>query len=190
MRGSALEALIRRSAKRQEGQGLHLTQVGARFIPGRALGPRGETTGRVIGVGGLDFAGDLLGRAVTFDAKSTESRTRFDLRLIKPHQAVIVKHAHARGAVAFFLVELGARSPAPTYYALAWPLLRPWWDRFAMADAGYLAQDKAPASIPAEVLAREGVTVPVLRGGGLDLVATIQELQGRLSAPAIQGAMS
>lgn len=178
MRGSALEALIRRSAKRQEGLGLHLTQTGARFIPGRALGPRGETSGRVVGAGGLDFAGDLQGRAVTFDAKSTENRARFDLRLIKPHQAVIVKNAHARGAVAFFLVELGARSPAPAYYALAWPVLRPWWERFAMADAGFIAQDKAPVSIPVDVLAREAVTVPVLRGGALDLVSAIQELQG------------
>lgn len=182
MRGSALEALVRRSAKRQEVSGLHLTQSGPRFIPGRAIGPRGEVAGRVIGAGALDFSGDLNGRAVTFDAKSTESRTRFDLRLIKSHQATIVQRAHARGVVAFFLIEMDSKG-TPKYFALTWPDLAEPWQRFQQQAAGYVAADKAASSIPVAQLER-GVEVIMVRGN-LDLVRAIREVMARGVSPAV-----
>lgn len=172
MKGGVLEQLIARSAARQREQGLWLLQTSPRFIPAGVIGPRGETSGRVIGAGGLDFHGDWNGRAVMLDAKSTESRTRFDLRLIKPHQAVLVKNAHARGALAGFLVELGARSPAAEYYLLTWPLLAPWWAAYQQAEAGLTTT--VAASIPAHVLS-SAVRVRRERGQ-LDLAGALAQL--------------
>ena len=124
--GSTFEALVRKSADKQAPQGLHLIQTSPRFVG--SVGPRGEAIGRIVGQGALDFIGDFRGLFVTFDAKSTQSRSSFALDLIKQHQAVIVKNTHDRGGIAFFLVEFSTLAPA-RYFALSWPTLKPWWDR-------------------------------------------------------------
>lgn len=139
--GSELESLIRQSAKKQAPEGLHLIQTSPRFI-GAITGPCGEARGRVVSLGALDFIGDYKGAFVTFDAKSTESKTSFRLSLIKQHQAVIVKKAHERGAIGFFLVEFSKLEPA-RYYALTWPFLREYWNR---QDFG------GPQSIPLKAI--------------------------------------
>jgi penicillin-binding protein-related factor A (putative recombinase) len=180
-RGTGLEILIARSAKRQEDQGLHLQRAGVRFIPGGAIGPRGLTAGRVCSAGGPDFQGDYQARAVLIEAKASASASRFELKNIREHQAVILKRAHARGCLAFFLVELAAGTPAPRYFALTWPVLAPWWEAYAHDRAGY--GPKAPSSIPVAVLEREALQVRRDRHG-LQLVEALQALACSSSALA------
>lgn len=162
MKGGALEKLVKASADRQRNEGLSLTQTAPRFI-GKP-GADGIATGRVVGTGQLDFVGDWRGRAVSIECKSTRHATRLDLRLIRRHQAVILRRAHERGAVAFLLVELGAGSPSPVYLAVPWPTLAPWWNAASYGGA---------QSIPRAALDAGSVTVP-RRGNYLDLVATIR----------------
>ena len=161
--GSNLEALVRCSADRLEDQGFHLIQTSPRFVG--SVGPKGEAFGRIVGQGALDFIGDFRGLFVTFDAKSTESKTAFKLDLIKRHQAVIVRKSFERGAIAFFLVEFSKLEPA-RYFALTWPVLKPWWGRM---DYG------GPQSIPFAFLEAECLEIHRERKT-LDLVGTVEAL--------------
>lgn len=163
--GKALEALVRHSADRQAKLGINLKQTSPRFVGG--IGPDGQAQGRVVGKGTLDFVGDLLGRSVQFDAKSTKARSSFKLSLIKRHQATIVRNAHERGAIAFFLIEFSTLEGGPRYYALTWPVLQPFWDK---ADFGGVQ------SIPREIIQRGCVEIP-RKGKTLDLVGAIRRLQ-------------
>lgn len=124
-RGSSLEALVAASAKNLDAWGLSLRQTSPRFV-GRVL-PGGQAVGRLMGHGGLDFAGDWWGRAVTFDCKSCRLKTRFPLDNLKDHQVEIVRTTHERGGIAFFLVEFAALD-TPRYLALTWTVLRPVWE--------------------------------------------------------------
>jgi recombination protein U len=162
--GSNFEALVRRSAKAQAEAGLQLPQRSPRTV-GR-VDAGGRITGRVVGVDSLDFDGDYLGRRVTFDCKSTQNKSSFPLGMVAIHQAVIVRKAHERGALAFFLVEF---SSSGQVYALTWPMLRPWWDN---RDYG------GRRSIPFAVFERSGTLVARIgRARLLDLVDLVQRLQ-------------
>lgn len=138
--GAKLEEMIRYSVQKVKSEGLNLIQTGPRFVG--SIGDGGQAIGRIVSLGALDFIGDYRGSFVTFDAKSTESKTSFKLDLIKMHQAVIVKRAYERGALGFFLVEFSKLEPC-RYYALTWPVLKPYWDR---QDFG------GPMSIPLKVI--------------------------------------
>lgn len=163
-KGKGLEGLVVRSAERQKAQGLHLTKTGVGFAyQGRSA------DGRMVGVatnkGQLDFVGHLRGRLVTFDAKSCD-KTALPLSSLRRHQVTIVKRRHAEGCVAFFLVEL-TRGGAPSYHALTWPVLQPYWDKFSLLGT--------PASIPVAVL--QSKCPAIARGAnGLDLVAVLEQL--------------
>lgn len=166
--GTALEALVRHSAARQRLQELWLVQTGPRFV-GRVVGPHREAIGRLVSLGELDFIGDLRGRLVTFDCKSTAIRTSLKLELLKPHQVAIVEQAHKRGGIAFFLVEF-REPPEPRYYALQWSVLEPYWLSYV--------DGKGRASIPRGVIARECVEIRRTRRT-LDLVGCIEALMGQ-----------
>lgn len=168
-RGSSLEALVAHSAKGLDAWGLCLRQTSPRFV-GRVL-PGGQAVGRLMGHGGLDFAGDWWGRAVTFDAKSSKLKTRLPFDNLKEHQVEIVRGAHERGGIAFFLVELAALE-RPRYLALTWSVLRPWWDRRLV--------DK---SIPVPVLL-ERCPEFHLKGKRLDLLDGLRRLDEAEPAPA------
>ncbi|MFK4470025.1 recombination protein U [Bacillus sp. RC252] len=53
----------------------------------------------------VDYDGVYKGRAIAFEAKSTENATRFDLKNIAQHQLDYLKKAEKMGAVCFFLIE-------------------------------------------------------------------------------------
>ncbi|MBJ8054897.1 Holliday junction resolvase RecU [Bacillus cereus] len=53
----------------------------------------------------VDYDGVYKGRAVAFEAKSTQSLTRFDLSNIAQHQLDYLEKAEKMGAVCFFLIE-------------------------------------------------------------------------------------
>lgn len=163
-RGSALEALVRKSAKALEREGLRLAQTSPRSVVMKRHGS-GLAEVRQMPTGDLDFVGDLRGRLVSFDAKSTQQKTRFPLSNIKRHQQVIVRKAHERGALAFFLVEFSTLAGGPRYFALTWPVLRRFW------PAG---GDPEP-SIPLAVF--EAECLEVKRAGAvLDLVGAVRQL--------------
>lgn len=53
----------------------------------------------------VDYDGVYKGRAVTFEAKSTENTNRFDLKNIAQHQLDYLEEAEKMGAICFFLME-------------------------------------------------------------------------------------
>lgn len=169
-KGKALEALIQRSAERQQCAGLHLAKTGVGFAyQGRSA------DGRMVGIatnkGQLDFVGHYRGRLVTFDAKSCD-KPRLPLEMLKRHQVTIVKNRHTEGCVAFFLVEF-TQGDVPEYYALTWPVLQPWWNQYST--------NGTPASIPWVWF--EQTAARIRRSPtGLDLVDVVDRLQRGMTA--------
>ncbi|MEK4742672.1 MULTISPECIES: Holliday junction resolvase RecU [unclassified Bacillus (in: firmicutes)] len=53
----------------------------------------------------VDYDGVYKGRAIAFEAKSTENANRFDLKNIAQHQLDYLKKAEKMGAICFFLIE-------------------------------------------------------------------------------------
>ncbi|MED2797895.1 Holliday junction resolvase RecU [Bacillus thuringiensis] len=53
----------------------------------------------------VDYEGVHKGRAIAFEAKSTEKDTRFDLKNIAQHQLDYLEKAEKMGAICFFLIE-------------------------------------------------------------------------------------
>ncbi|EJP99414.1 recombination protein U [Bacillus cereus VD142] len=53
----------------------------------------------------VDYDGVYKGRAIAFEAKSTQSLTRFDLSNIAQHQLDYLEKAEKMGAICFFLIE-------------------------------------------------------------------------------------
>ncbi|PZD95219.1 Holliday junction resolvase RecU [Paenibacillus sambharensis] len=56
----------------------------------------------------VDFIGVYEGRAIAFDAKETENKTRFPLANIEQHQVDFMRAWVANGGVAFFLINFKA----------------------------------------------------------------------------------
>lgn len=56
----------------------------------------------------VDFIGLYKGRALAFDAKSTENKTSFPLSNIEPHQVAFLEKWAAGGGFSFFLVHFTA----------------------------------------------------------------------------------
>ncbi|SCV20695.1 Protein of unknown function [Bacillus cereus] len=52
----------------------------------------------------VDYGGVYKGRAITFEAKSTENPTRFDLKNIAQHQLDYLEKTEKMGAICFFLI--------------------------------------------------------------------------------------
>ncbi|MEH7536400.1 Holliday junction resolvase RecU [Bacillus toyonensis] len=67
----------------------------------------------------VDYDGVYKGRAIAFEAKSTEKDTRFDLKNIAQHQLDYLEKAERMGAICFFLIEF---SKDKSVFAV--PLLR------------------------------------------------------------------
>ena len=172
--GDTLEALVRRSATLFAAEGLRLKQTGATFRG--KIGPRGQAKGRIVSKGDLDFVGDYRGRSVSFDAKSTTNATSFPLKNLKRHQVTICKNAHARGAMAFFLVEFSLLE-VPAYFALTWPELKSFWQRYDAIAPG----TTYTASIPLPFFLGHCVRIE-RQGNVLDLPAAIIALQVRMDS--------
>lgn len=177
-RGSRLEKLVWASVAHLAPLGLALHQTTPPFKPLKFL-PNGQVQGYFISHGQLDFYGDYHGRFVTFDAKSCQLRTRFPLDSLHEHQVEIVRKAHERRAIAFFLVEMVAVADGPRYFALTWDVLGPFWRAHQLAPIrGKRGKKSAGASIPYPILATRCIEIrPV--GALLDVHAAIQALNER-----------
>ncbi|PEP09847.1 Holliday junction resolvase RecU [Bacillus wiedmannii] len=104
-RGMAFEKLINLSNEMYQREGVAL--INKRPTPVKVLKSKG---GRVISgfyeaKSTVDYDGVYKGRAVAFEAKSTQSLTRFDLSNIAQHQLDYLEKAEKMGAVCFFLIE-------------------------------------------------------------------------------------
>lgn len=53
----------------------------------------------------VDFIGISHGRAIAFEAKTTQLTTRFNLDMVKEHQVQYLKQFREQGGIAFFLIE-------------------------------------------------------------------------------------
>ncbi|PEZ18710.1 Holliday junction resolvase RecU [Bacillus anthracis] len=104
-RGMAFEKLINLSNEMYQREGVAL--INKRATPVKVLKSAG---GRVLNgfyeaKSTVDYDGVYKGRAVAFEAKSTQSLTRFDLSHIAQHQLDYLEKAEKMGAVCFFLIE-------------------------------------------------------------------------------------
>ncbi|MGN4675184.1 Holliday junction resolvase RecU [Bacillus cereus group sp. MYBK225-1] len=104
-RGMAFEKLINLSNEMYQREGVAL--INKRATPVKVLKSAG---GRVLNgfyeaKSTVDYDGVYKGRAVAFEAKSTQSLTRFDLSNIAQHQLDYLEKAEEVGAICFFLIE-------------------------------------------------------------------------------------
>ncbi|PFJ70664.1 Holliday junction resolvase RecU [Bacillus cereus] len=104
-RGMAFEKLINLANEMYQREGLAL--INKRPTPVKVLKSKG---GRVLNEfyeakSTVDYDGVYKGRAIAFEAKSTENPTRFDLKNIAQHQLDYLEKAERMGAVCFFLIE-------------------------------------------------------------------------------------
>ncbi|PFB24074.1 Holliday junction resolvase RecU [Bacillus cereus] len=104
-RGMHFEKLINLSNEMYQRGGVAL--INKRATPVKVLKSAG---GRVLNgfyeaKSTVDYDGVYKGRAVAFEAKSTQSLTRFDLSNIAQHQLDYLEKAEKMGAVCFFLIE-------------------------------------------------------------------------------------
>ncbi|MGX5441513.1 Holliday junction resolvase RecU [Bacillus thuringiensis] len=104
-RGMAFEKLINLSNEMYQREGVAL--INKRATPVKVLKSAG---GRVLNgfyeaKSTVDYDGVYKGRAVAFEAKSTEKDTRFDLKNIAQHQLDYLEKAEKMGAICFFLIE-------------------------------------------------------------------------------------
>ncbi|WP_242255057.1 Holliday junction resolvase RecU [Bacillus cereus group sp. BfR-BA-01379] len=104
-RGMHFEKLINLSNEMYQREGVAL--INKRATPVKVLKSAG---GRVLNgfyeaKSTVDYDGVYKGRAVAFEAKSTQSLTRFDLSNIAQHQLDYLEKAEKMGAVCFFLIE-------------------------------------------------------------------------------------
>ncbi|MBJ7987723.1 Holliday junction resolvase RecU [Bacillus cereus] len=104
-RGMAFEMLTNLANEMYQRGGVAL--INKRPTPVKVLKSKG---GRVLNrfyeaKSTVDYDGVYKGRAVAFEAKSTESATRFDLKNIAQHQLDYFEKAEKMGAICFFLIE-------------------------------------------------------------------------------------
>jgi recombination protein U len=176
-RGSRLEKLVAASIVNLEAFGLALYQSTPPFKPLKFL-PNGQVQGYFISHGQLDFYGDLDGRFVTFDTKSCQLKTRVPLDSLHEHQVAIVRGAHRRKAIAFFLVEMVRADGGPRYFALTWDVLGPYWRCNELAPLRDRKGKPETASIPFDVLASSCLEIRE-RGFFLDMLDAVKRLNER-----------
>ncbi|MEX0134941.1 Holliday junction resolvase RecU [Bacillus nitratireducens] len=104
-RGMAFEKLINLSNEMYQREGVAL--INKRPTPVKVSKSAG---GRVLNgfyeaKSTVDYDGVYKGRALAFEAKSTQSLTRFDLSNIAQHQLDYLEKAEKMGAICFFLIE-------------------------------------------------------------------------------------
>lgn len=146
------EQLIAKSAKAQRAEGLKLERRAAAPVLGTRIHNRA----------GLDFEGDLSGRAIGLEAKSCEEGA-FPTGKVSDYQAKRIRKAWERGVPVFLFVEM---RQAGAIFAVPWPLLQ----RFRGGD---LDPHRA---IPLAVLEAEAIQVGRQPGRAirLDLVAVFR----------------
>lgn len=104
-RGMAFEKLINLANEMYQREGVAL--INKRPTPVKVLKSK---NGRVLNgfyeaKSTVDYDGVYKGRAIAFEAKSTENTTRFDLKNIAQHQLDYLDKADKMGAICFFLIE-------------------------------------------------------------------------------------
>lgn len=104
-RGMAFEMLINLANQMYQRGGVAL--INKRPTPVKVIKSRGSQVinGFYEAKSTVDYDGVYKGRAVAFEAKSTEKDTRFDLKNIAQHQLDYLEKAEKMGAICFFLIE-------------------------------------------------------------------------------------
>ncbi|MDA2650168.1 Holliday junction resolvase RecU [Bacillus cereus] len=104
-RGMAFEMLINLANEMYQRGGVAL--INKRPTPVKVLKSKGSRVlnGFYEAKSTVDYDGVYKGRAVAFEAKSTEKDTRFDLKNIAQHQLDYLEKAEKMGAICFFLIE-------------------------------------------------------------------------------------
>ncbi|KAB2328953.1 Holliday junction resolvase RecU [Cytobacillus depressus] len=95
------------------------------LLPNRYRGNKSIKVGYYEGKGFVDFFGVCQGRALAFEAKSTNIRTNFPLKNIKNEQVADLEFWHNLGGIAFVLVQFQKQKEV---YLLPFQDLKKWWD--------------------------------------------------------------
>lgn len=72
----------------------------------------------------VDFIGVSHGRAIAFEAKSTNIKTNFPLKNIREHQIQYLKTHRNQGGISFFIIEFTKQQE---YYFVPIEKIYPWW---------------------------------------------------------------
>lgn len=104
-RGMAFEKLINLANEMYQRGGVAL--INKRATPVKVLKSKGDRvlSGYYEAKSTVDYDDVYKGRAIAFEAKSTEEDTRFDLKNIAQHQLDCLEKAERMGAICFFLIE-------------------------------------------------------------------------------------
>lgn len=81
--------------------------------------------------GFVDYFGVSNGRAIAFEAKTTNVRTSFPLGNIEAHQVEVLERWHHHGAITFLLIDFEKHDEV---YLLWYTQLEEWWQ--AAAEGG------------------------------------------------------
>lgn len=104
-RGQAFEQMLNLANKQYESNGVAL--IHKRPTPVKVLKTRGNMITNAVydKKSTVDYDGTYKGHAIYFEAKSTQEKTRFDLKNIEHHQLEHLEKAEQNRAVCFFLIE-------------------------------------------------------------------------------------
>ncbi|HDR7595220.1 TPA: Holliday junction resolvase RecU [Bacillus mycoides] len=104
-RGMAFEMLINLANEMYQRGGVAL--INKRPTPVKVLKSKGSRVlnGFYEAKSTVDYDGVYKGRAIAFEAKSTNEINRFDLKNIAQHQLDYLEKAEKMGAICFFLIE-------------------------------------------------------------------------------------
>lgn len=73
----------------------------------------------------VDFVGVANGKAIAFDAKSTQNRTSFPLSNVEEHQMLFLQNFHNHGGKAFFLIQFVKHEKV---FLIPFTYMRSYWN--------------------------------------------------------------
>ena len=114
----------------------------------------------------VDYTGTYRGRAVWFDAKSTELETSFPLKFVEEHQVERLIRHEANGAICFFLFWFSALD---RFYLMPLQVFLGYWNR---REAGV----RGTKSIPHAEFEAQAFRIEKSARGPLDYLAIVDRL--------------
>ncbi|MBX6333732.1 Holliday junction resolvase RecU [Candidatus Saccharibacteria bacterium] len=112
----------------------------------------------------VDYDGVYLGRAIFFDAKSVQTKTRFDLKNIEQHQYDYLSTVEKHGGIAFLLI--GFEGSGELFFC-SMSMIRHYWNE---------AKGGGRKSIPREAFEYEAMLVKDTGRAPMDYLACVDQM--------------
>lgn len=164
-RGQAFENLLDYTNKVYEQRGIAL--INKRPTPVRVLQTRGNRIMSAVYAhkSTVDYDGVYRGRAITFEAKSTNIETRLPLSMIPDHQIKYLKKAKYHNAISFVIANMRAIDKT---YVLPTSLILEYFKK---------AREGGRKSIPVDDMQERGIEVGSQDGIPLHYLKAINEME-------------